>query len=73
MINIHKVKTYSVKLRFSKVNSADFARIPAKNKAFKAFYDSLPNILKAKDLRCIVNDIVSARKKGKAVIFMAGA
>ena len=73
MINIHKVKTYSVKTRFSKVNSADFARIPAKNKGFKAFYDSLPNILKAKDLRCVVKDVVSARKKGKSVIFMAGA
>ncbi len=73
MINIHKVKTYSVKTRVSKVNSADFARIPAKNKGFKAFYDSLPNILKAKDLRCVVKDVVGARKKGKSVIFMAGA
>ena len=73
MINIHKVKTYSVKSRFSKVNSADFARVPAKNKGFKAFYESLPNILKAKDLRCVVKDLVSARKKGKSVIFMAGA
>jgi len=52
---------------------ADFARIPSRNKGFKAFYDSLPNILKAKDLRCVVNDLVSARKKGKPVIFMAGA
>ncbi len=73
MINIHKVKTYSVKTRLSKVNSADFARIPAKNKRFTAFYDSLPNILKAKDLRSVVNAIAAARKKGKAVIFMAGA
>jgi len=73
MININKVKTYSVKTRFSKVNSADFARVPAKNKGFRAFYDSLPNILKAKDLRCVVKDLVNARKKGKSVIFMAGA
>ncbi|MDO8661945.1 MAG: deoxyhypusine synthase family protein [Candidatus Omnitrophota bacterium] len=73
MIDIKKVKTYSVKARLSKVNSADFARIPAKNKGFRAFYDSLPNILKAKDLRCVVNDIAAARKNGKAVIFMAGA
>jgi hypothetical protein len=73
MININKVKTYSVKSRLSKVNAADFARIPAKHKGFKAFYDSLPNILKAKDLRCVVNDLANARKKGKAVVFMAGA
>lgn len=73
MLNINKVKTYSVKSRFSKVNSSDFSGIPAKNKGFRAFYDSLPNILKAKDLRCLVNDLAAARRKGKGVIFMAGA
>jgi len=33
----------------------------------------LPDILKAKDLRQVASDIASARKKKKAVIFMAGA
>jgi len=73
MININKVKTYSVKARMSKVSLADFAQIPAKKKGFLAFYNSLPNILKAKDLRCVVKDLVSARKNGRSVIFMAGA
>jgi len=73
MININQVKTYSVKQRFSKVDRRDFAGIPAKHKSFKAFYASLPGILKAGDLRCLVDDLVAARKKGKAVIFMAGA
>ena len=73
MININKVKTYSVKQRLSKVNLADFAQIPAKHKNFSRFYNSLPNILKAKELRSVVDDLVAARKKGKAVIFMAGA
>ncbi|MFA5725598.1 MAG: hypothetical protein WC937_05020 [Candidatus Omnitrophota bacterium] len=73
MININKVKTYSVRERASKVNLADFARIPAKHKSFSRFYDSLPNILKAKELRSVASDLVRARKKGKAVIFMAGA
>ncbi|MDD5506067.1 MAG: deoxyhypusine synthase family protein [Candidatus Omnitrophica bacterium] len=73
MININKVKTYSVRERQSKVNLADFAQIPAKHKSFARFYNSLPNILKAKELRSVANDLVRARKKGKAVIFMAGA
>jgi len=73
MININKVKTYSVRKRHSKVNLADFAQIPAKHKSFSRFYASLPNILKAKELRSVVDDLVAARKKGKAVIFMAGA
>lgn len=73
MININKVKTYSVKTRLSKVNSKDFAKSPAKKKSFVWFLDSLPNILKAKDLRCVVEAIVRAHKSKKAVIYMAGA
>ncbi len=73
MINLNKVKTYSVKKRFSKVNVGDFAKAPAKKISFAAFYDSLPNILRAKDLRLVVRDLIRAREKGKAVIFMAGA
>lgn len=73
MINISKVKTYSLKSRKSKVKSGDFARPPLRGKSFSRFFDSLPNILKAKDIRAVVNAVVKARKAGKAVIFMAGA
>jgi len=73
MINLKKIKTYSIKERASKVNMGDFALAPAKAKSFSGFLDSLPNILKAKDLRAVSSDIVSARKKNKAVIFMLGA
>ncbi len=73
MININKVKTYSIKNRPSKVELANFAQVPARRKTFIGFYDSLPNILKAKEIRAIVNAIVDARKKKKSVIFMAGA
>ncbi|MDD5596241.1 MAG: deoxyhypusine synthase family protein [Candidatus Omnitrophica bacterium] len=73
MINIYKVRTFSVKKRYSKVNQADFAKIPSRGSSFTKFLNSLPNILKAKDIRAVVNAIVSARKKKKAIIFMAGA
>jgi len=73
MININKVKTYSIKSRISKVHKDDFASKPAKAKSFVSFLDSLPNILKAKDLRAVSSDILAARKKNKGVIFMAGA
>jgi len=52
---------------------ADFAKLPARGKSFTNFLSSLPNILKAKDLRDVVEAIVKARKKDKAVILMAGA
>ena len=72
-INLKKVKRYSIKTRFSKVNKGDFALAPAKLKSFNSFLSSLPDILKVKDLRQVASDIASARKKKKAVIFMAGA
>ncbi|MFA4889991.1 MAG: hypothetical protein WC628_10560, partial [Candidatus Omnitrophota bacterium] len=73
MIDINKVKTYSVKKRYSKVKSRDFAQPPAKGKSFASFYNSLPRILKASDLRAVAEAIVRARKAKKAVILMAGA
>ncbi len=73
MINLNKVKRYSIKKRLSKVKQGDFAAKPAKGRSFCAFFDSLPNILKAKDLRAVSDGIVSARKKNKGVILLAGA
>jgi hypothetical protein len=73
MININKVKTYSVKTRESKVEIKDFANLPLRGRDFLSFYKSLPNILKAKDLRAIVDAVARAHKNKKAVIFMAGA
>jgi len=73
MINVHRVKTYSVSKRYSKVRSSDFAGVPRAKGSFADFYDSLPRILKARELRSLAGDIVNARKKGKAVIFMMGA
>lgn len=73
MININKVKTYSVKKRHNKVSLGDFAKQPALGSSFLKFYNSLPNILKAKDLRAVVNAVVKAHKTKKSVIFMSGA
>ena len=67
------IKTYSIKSRLSKVTKRDFALKPVKGKSFNAFVDSLPNMLRAKDLRAVSSDIVRARRKNKGVIFMAGA
>ncbi len=73
MININRVKTYSLKKRYSKVKVSDFAKLPGKRSSFAKFYNSLPNILKTKDLRAIVSAVVAARRKKKSVIFMCGA
>ncbi len=73
MIDINKVKTYSVRQRHSKVKAQDFSQPPAKGRSFGKFLDSLPNILKAKEIRAVVDAIAQAHKRKKPVIFMAGA
>jgi hypothetical protein len=67
------VKTYSVKNRYSKVRIQEFAKSPTRASSFSKFYNSLPNLLKAKDIRTIVDAVVKAHKTKKSVIFMAGA
>lgn len=73
MINLNKLRTYSLKSRYSKVAVGDFAGIAGKKASFSKFYDSLPDILKAKDLRSVTDSVVRAHKMKKQVIFMAGA
>jgi len=73
MININKVKTYSLKKRYSKVELSDFAKSPAVGATFLKFFNSLPKILKANEIRAVVDAVVSAHRKKKAVIFMTGA
>ncbi|MDD5596209.1 MAG: deoxyhypusine synthase family protein, partial [Candidatus Omnitrophica bacterium] len=73
MININKVSTYSVLERKSKVKLADFAKAPRKGMSFLSFYNSLPSILKARDLRTVVEAVVKASKLKKGVIYMGGA
>jgi len=73
MINLNNIQTYSIRKRYSKVKKADFAQPPLKDRSFTQFYNSLPHILKAKDLRAVVEAIVKAKRNKKAVIFMAGA
>ena len=73
MINLKKIKRYSLKSRKSLVKKGDFAQPPAKARSFAGFLNSLPNILKAKDLKAVSADIINAHKKKKGIIFMCGA
>ncbi|MEK7829274.1 MAG: hypothetical protein AAB256_05755, partial [Deltaproteobacteria bacterium] len=68
-----KLKTYSIKKRKSKVDIRSFAKPCQKNKAFKVFLDSLPDILAAKDLKEIASSIITAHKNKKTVAAGIGA
>ena len=71
--DLAKLKTYPVASRKSKVSFDSFARPCRKGGTFREFYESLPNILAAKDLRYLVEAIAAAHKQKKPVLFMFGA
>ncbi|MCM8791900.1 MAG: deoxyhypusine synthase family protein [Candidatus Omnitrophica bacterium] len=73
MIDITKIKTFSLKGRKSKVDLKDFASLPVKGTSFLRFYNSLPEILKARDLKELVEATVRAKRNKKPIIFMCGA
>lgn len=72
-MDLSKLKTYSIKKRKSKVNKSLFAKPLKARASLKHFLSSLPNILKAKELKEVVEAIVRARKKNKPVMFLMGA
>jgi len=73
MLDFTKVKTYSIRRRRSKVDTSLFAKPLKPRGSAQAFLRSLPNILKAKELREVAQAVVRARQKGKPVILMMGA
>ncbi len=72
-IDLARVHTYPVQQRFSKVHREELARPFRRGDFFETFYDSLPNILAAKDLREFVQHLLAARAQGKPIIVMMGA
>lgn len=72
-MDLTKLKTYSIRKRKSKVNRQEFAHILKAGSSFSDFLNSLPDILKAKDLKEVVAVIVRAREKNKPVMFLMGA
>jgi len=72
-LDLRKLKTYPLASRRSKVSHGAFARVGRKGLSFREFYDSLPDILTARDLRTIVRAVVQARRLKKPVLWMLGA
>jgi hypothetical protein len=72
--DLSKIKTISIKDRYSKVSPKDFAKpFDGAHDTFAHFVESLPNILMAAELRTLVEDVVRSRAEGKPVILMMGA
>lgn len=72
-IDLSKVRTYSVRERENKVETAAFAQKLSPGATFQQFFDSLPDILAGHELRAVVDAIVTARQNGRPVIITMGA
>lgn len=67
------VKTYPLASRRSKVRAEDFARAVTPGSTFRQWFDSLPAVLGAADIRRVVQAIVDARRAGRGIVWGLGA
>jgi hypothetical protein len=72
-IDIHKVRSVSVKARPSKFHARRMARPVKKGDTFSTFWESLPDVLAGEEIRQVVRAVCDAREKKKPVLFMMGA
>jgi hypothetical protein len=71
--DLSRVKTVPIRRRRSKVNEELLAKVPRPGQSLAAFLDSLPDILKARDLREVGALIAKAHARGRGVVWMMGA
>ncbi len=67
------VRTYPLSSRRSKARAEDFAKPVARGASFRDWYDALPAILGAADIRRVVEALVTARKNGHGIVWGIGA
>ena len=71
-IDFSKVRTYPIRERKHKVKLDDFGDATSRVGSVTDFVNSLPRILKAKELRELVEYIATAVEKKRGVIFAIG-
>jgi hypothetical protein len=71
--DLRDVRTYPLDSRRSKAQIEDFARPVGPRASFKEWYDSLPAILGALDVRRVVDALVGAKRSGGGIVWGIGA
>ena len=66
------MRTVPVARRPNKVSAEEFAHPPGEDRSFRAFIESLPHVLVARDLRAVVEAIVHAARAKRGVVVMLG-
>lgn len=72
-IDLTGIKTYPLKSRKSKVGLGELAHLVPPGGSFKDFWNSLPRILAARELRELVDRMRKARRDGLALLWGLGA
>ena len=72
-VSLDNVKTYPLKKRKSKVSVNDFGSSWKPGNSMECWFENLPNILAANDLRILVNRLAAAVKEEKTIILAMGA
>jgi hypothetical protein len=70
--DLSRVRTVPVAARRNKVDPTLLAAPPAGGQSFKAFLDSLPHVLAARDLRAVIAGVARAAREGRAVVLLVG-
>src|SRR5687767_10984303 len=71
--DLSDVRTYPLDGRKSKAKIEDFARPVTPRATFKEWFDALPAILGAQDVRSVVDAMIAARRRGAGIIWGIGA
>lgn len=70
--DLARVRTVPIAVRPNKVRAEEFAKAPGEDRSFAAFVQALPDVLKAQDFRKVVDAVVRAATRKRAVIVMLG-
>jgi hypothetical protein len=70
--DLGRVRTVPVATRRNKVDPSLLATRPAGNQSFKAFLDSLPDVLAARDLRAVIAGVARAARARRGVVLLLG-
>jgi hypothetical protein len=71
--DLSRVHTYPLASRVSKARVEDFGRPVTRNASFRAWFDSLPAILGARDIRRVAGAIVQAKRRNGGILWGLGA
>lgn len=70
--DLARVRTVPVAGRRNKVEPSLLAAPPAGDPSFQAFFDSLPDVLAARDLRAVVAGVARAARQRRGVVLLIG-